>query len=460
MRSSAATYVASEKMTKDQKKVAFATIIGTTVEWYDFFIYAAAAGLVFKDLFFSPAGNSLGTILAFATVGISFLFRPLGAFLAGYLGDRYGRRIVLVTTLLLMGFATTCIGLLPTYASIGLSAPILLLLLRILQGIAAGGEWGGAVLMAVEHAPRHKRGRFGAFPQIGVPLGLILASAIFALMTGVVAPGDDFLDWGWRVPFLFSVVLLFVGYWVRCTVDETPVFAAIKLRKSATKTPIRVLFKHHAVLVVLAALVFAGNGACGYMTTGGFIQNYATNPDGPLHFARTPVLMCVTLASVVWLMTTYLSGFLSDQLGRKKTYVVGWIIQLCAVIALFPLVNSASIALLAVGLSLLACGIGLTYGVQASFYAELFPASIRFSGISISYALGAILGGAFAPMIAAWLVSQTGSTWAVTIYLACMTSIALLATLLLRDRTGIALGPDNEAEQMKSPLIWHKQQLK
>lgn len=456
MQSSAATHVASEKMTKDQKKVAYATIIGATVEWYDFFIYAAAAGLVFKDLFFSPAGNSLGTILAFATVGISFLFRPLGAFLAGYLGDRYGRRIVLVMTLLLMGFATTCIGLLPTYASIGIYAPILLLLLRILQGFAAGGEWGGAVLMAVEHAPRQKRGRFGAFPQVGVPLGLILASTVLALMTGIVTPGDAFLDWGWRVPFLFSVVLLVVGYWIRRAVDETPVFEAIKQRKSAAKTPIRELFKHHAILVFLAALVFAGNGVCGYMTTGGFIQSYATNPDGPLHLARAPVLMCVTLASVVWMCSTYFSGYLSDQISRKKTYIIGWIVQLVAVFALFPLVDSASLLLLALGLCFLACGIGLTYGVQASFYAELFPASIRFSGISISYAIGAILGGAFAPMIAAWLVSRTGSTFAVTLYLSTMTCIALFATLLLRDRTGIALGPDHEAEQAKSPLIWRK----
>ncbi|MDM1763766.1 MULTISPECIES: MFS transporter [unclassified Acinetobacter] len=446
----------SDKMTKEERKVAYATIVGTTVEWYDFFIYAAAAGLIFKDLFFAPAGNTLGTILAFATVGISFLFRPLGAFLAGYLGDKYGRRIVLVMTLVLMGIATTCIGLLPTYASIGVAAPVLLLILRILQGLAAGGEWGGAVLMAVEHAPTHKRGRFGSFPQIGVPLGLILASGMFALMTGIVAPGEAFIEWGWRIPFLFSIVLLFVGHWIRRTVEESPVFEEIKERKSASKTPIRDLFKNHALLVLLAALVFAGNSACGYMTTGGFIQNYATNPTGPLQLERTPVLICVTLASFCWLITTYISGALSDKIGRKKTYIIGWIIQLCGVFALFPLVNTGAMPLFALGLCFLASGIGLTYGVQSAFYSELFPASVRFSGISISYALGAILGGAFAPMIGTWLVSVTGSTFSVTIYLAVMTSIALLSTLSLRDRSGIPLGPDHEAEQMKSPIIWHK----
>ncbi|EMD2446326.1 MFS transporter [Acinetobacter baumannii] len=449
------TAIEKENLSAEERKVAFATIIGTTVEWYDFIIYAAAAGLFFKDLFFTPAGSSLGTILTFATVGLSFLFRPLGAFLAGYMGDRYGRRFVLVMTLVLMGLATTSIGLLPTYESIGIWAPILLLILRILQGLAAGGEWGGAVLMAVEHAPSHKRGRFGAFPQIGVPLGLILASVMFALMTGVISPGDAFIEWGWRIPFLFSIVLLFVGHWIRRTVEESPVFEEIKQRKSTSATPIRDLFKNHALLVILAALVFAGNSACGYMTTGGFIQNYATNPEGPLALSRTPILISVTLASVVWLISTWFSGVLSDSIGRKKTYISGWGVQFIAVLTLFPLVNTASIPLIALALCFLALGIGLTYGVQSAFYSELFPASIRFSGISISYALGAILGGAFAPMIGAWLIDITGSTLAVTAYLSLMTCIAFLSTVSLKDRTGIPLGPDYEKEQSKSPVIWH-----
>ena len=191
----------------NQRRVAFATVIGTTVEWYDFFIYATAAGLVFAQLFFEPAGSSIGLLLSFASVGISFLFRPLGAFLAGHYGDKIGRRAMLVLTLILMGAATTLIGFLPTYATAGIIAPVMLLLLRILQGISAGGEWGGAVLMAVEHAPSDRRGRAGAFPQLGVPLGLLLASGVTALMTGVISPGAAFLEWGWRVPFLLSIVL-------------------------------------------------------------------------------------------------------------------------------------------------------------------------------------------------------------------------------------------------------------
>ena len=434
----------------DRRRVVFATVIGTTVEWYDFFIYATAVGLVFGQLFFAPLGAD-SALVAFATVGVSFLFRPLGAFLAGHLGDKYGRKPVLMWTLILMGISTALIGLLPTYAAIGVAAPILLVLLRILQGISAGGEWGGAVLMAVEHAPRKRRGAFGAAPQIGVPLGLLLASGVMALMT-LIAPGDQFLQWGWRVPFLLSVVLILVGYYVRRRVEESPVFAELAERKEETRMPIVQLFRKHALLVIIAALVFAGNNAVGYMTTGGYIQGYATNPDGPIALERGPVLWAVAGSAVTWLITTLVAGVVSDRLGRRKTYIIGWILQLVGVFTLFPLVNTGSIWLLFLGLAILTIGLGFTYGPQAAMYAELYPASIRFSGVSISYALGAILGGAFAPLIAAALVKATGGTGSVTVYLAVMTLIGLGATLMLRDRTGIPLGPDHEAEQSVSPI--------
>ncbi|MEV8273076.1 MFS transporter [Microbacterium sp. NPDC077184] len=436
---------------KDRRRVVFATVVGTTVEWYDFFIYAQAAGLVFAQLFFAPLGETMGIILSFLTVGISFLFRPLGAFLAGHFGDKYGRRIVLVITLILMGVATTLVGLLPTYAAIGVAAPILLIVLRILQGISAGGEWGGAVLMAVEHAPKNKRGLFGASPQIGVPIGLLLASGMMALMA-VIAPGDAFLEWGWRVPFLFSIVLILVGHYIRRRVEESPVFVELAERKEQTRTPIAQLFRKHALLVIIAALVFAGNNAVGYMTTGGYIQNYATNPDGPLALERSDVLLAVTGSAVFWLASTWVAGWISDRIGRRTTYIGGWILQLIGVFTLFPLVNTGEIAVLFTGLAILAIGLGFTYGQQAAYYAELFPASIRFSGVSISYAIGAILGGAFAPTIATALVQATGTTWSVTLYLAGMTVLGLLATLVLRDRTGVPLGPDFEEEQAKSPI--------
>ncbi len=436
----------------NERKVAMATIIGTTVEWYDFFIYASAAGLVFKHLFFAPAGNTLGTLIAFASVGVSFLFRPLGAFLAGHYGDKIGRRAMLVVTLILMGASTTLIGLLPTYASIGIAAPILLVLLRVIQGISAGGEWGGAVLMAVEHAPDGKRGRFGAFPQIGVPLGLLLASAVLALMSGVISPGDAFIEWGWRVPFLLSIVLLFLGHWIRRTVDESPVFEEIKERKANAERPVITLFKNHGLLVLLAALVFAGNSALGYMTTGGFIQNYTTDPNGPLQMDRTPVLLAVAAAAATWMLFTFMAGVWSDKIGRRNVYLIGWAVQLVGVFTLFPLVNMGTWQSVLAALVLLSVGIGLTYGAQSAFYSEMFPASIRFSGVSISYAIGAIVGGAFSPMISAAIVAQTGSTESVVYYLTGMTLVGLVATLLLKDRSNIPLGPQYEALQNESAI--------
>ena len=434
----------------DRRRVVFATVVGTTVEWYDFFIYATAVGLVFGQLFFAPLGAN-SAIVAFATVGVSFLFRPLGAFLAGHFGDKFGRKVVLMWTLILMGAATALIGVLPTYEAIGIAAPILLVLLRILQGISAGGEWGGAVLMAVEHSPKTRRGAFGASPQIGVPLGLLLASGVMAVMTQI-APGDAFLAWGWRVPFLLSVVLILVGWYVRRRVEESPVFAELAERKEKAQMPIIQLFRKHALLVVIAALVFAGNNAVGYMTTGGYIQGYTTNPEGPLALERGPVLWAVAGSAVTWLLSTLAAGFVCDRIGRRTTYIVGWILQLVGVFTLFPLVNTGEIGLIFAGLAILTIGLGFTYGPQAALYAELFPASIRFSGVSISYALGAILGGAFAPTIATALVQATGSTMAVTWYLAGMTVIGLIATLLLRDRSGIPLGPDAEEEQAVSPI--------
>ncbi|MDJ0348039.1 MFS transporter [Cryobacterium sp. PH29-G1] len=445
--SSVSTAAPPIQRSSDRRRVAMATVIGTTIEWYDFFLYASAAGLIFAELFFKPAGPQIGILLAFASVGVSFLFRPIGAFLAGHFGDRLGRRAMLVVTLILMGSATTLIGVLPTYSQIGVAAPVILLLLRILQGISAGGEWGGAVLMAVEHAPDGKRGRFGAFPQIGVPLGLLLASGVLALMTGVISPGAAFLEWGWRIPFLLSFVLIVAGYIVRRSVDESPVFKEIAKRKQQTKVPIVVLFRKHWLLVILGALTFAGNSAAGYMTTGGYLQNYATDPNGFVGMERTPVLLAVTGSAVVWLAMTWIAGGLSDKIGRRNTYIIGWIVQLATVFLLFPLVNTGNVWLLFLGLSLFTVGNGFTYGQQAAYFTELFPASIRYSGVAITYALGAIIGGAFAPLVAAALVQATGTALSVAFYIAGVTVIAFAATLLLRDRTGIPLGPDHEAEQ-------------
>ncbi|MGP5652370.1 MFS transporter [Glutamicibacter arilaitensis] len=440
----------------NQRRVAFATVIGTTVEWYDFFIYATAAGLVFSQLFFEPAGQDIALLISFASVGLSFLFRPLGAFLAGHFGDKIGRRAMLVLTLALMGAATTLIGVLPTYETAGIWAPIMLLLLRILQGISAGGEWGGAVLMAVEHASDGHRGRAGSYPQVGVPLGMLLASGTMALMTGVISPGDAFLEWGWRVPFLVSIILIAVGYFVRRSVDESPVFEEISENKAQTAVPILVLFKKHWPLVLIAALVFAGNNAAGYMTTGGFFQAYTTDPEGPVGLERTDVLIAVAFGAAVWLVMTLVAGFLADKIGRKRTYQLGFIILAASLFPVFALVNSGSLVLLYAAFGLFSIGLGLTYGPQAALYSELFPASVRFSGVSISYAIGAIVGGAFAPTIAQALVQATGGTTAVAIYLLIVVAVSFTAVSLIRDRSGIDLSFRNQAEQEVGALVFDK----
>lgn len=424
---------------KERRRVVAATTIGTAIEWYDYFLYAAVAGLVFNKLMFGPLDAGLATVVSFLSVGLSFLFRPLGAFLAGHFGDKYGRRVILMVTLFAMGGATTLIGLLPTYDTAGIWAPILLIILRIIQGISAGGEWGGAVLMAVEHAPNNKRGLFGAGPQVGVPAGLLLSSGVLAIMDKI-APGDAFMEWGWRIPFLFSIVLVLVGYFIRMGVDESPVFAELEHREEAPH-PMAVLFKRHWGLVLTAALVFAGNGTVGYMTTGGYIQNYTTNPEG-LAFDRGDILTAVTVSAATWMLFTLFAGFVSDFIGRRWTYLIGFVAQAISAALLFPLVNTGSLAMVYAALLPLTFGLGMTYGAQSAMYAELFPAAIRTSGVSISYALGSILGGAFAPMIAAALVDATGSTFAVSGYLVTASIIGFACAFLLRETKGADLSPD------------------
>ncbi|QUY62672.1 MFS transporter [Gulosibacter molinativorax] len=433
------------RLARERRRIIGAVVVGTTVEWYDFFVYATMAGLVLAPLFFEPAtqGNEgFATILSFLTVGISFLFRPLGAFLAGHFGDKIGRKPMLVITLLLMGVATFAIGLLPTYngtegdwfGGIGLAAPIALLFLRILQGISAGGEWGGAVLMATEHSPTKTRGRMGMFPQLGVPFGMLLASGMIAAVTAIT--GDQFAVWGWRIPFLFSVVLVVVGFIVRHSVEESPVYKEIEARQQQASAPIATLFRKHGLSVILLAALFIGNNAAGYMTTGGYMQNYATKTLG---MDVTFVMLAVLGAAAMWALFTYISGFITDKIGRKKSFFLGYSLQLITVWVLFAMANTGEPAMLLIGLLIFAIPLGLTYGPIAVWFVESFPASVRFSGVSIGYALGAILGGAFAPTIATWLMQTFNNVYAISTYLFIATIISLIAAALLKDRTGIPL---------------------
>jgi metabolite-proton symporter len=425
------------RMPAEERKVLASTLVGTSIEWYDFFIYAQAAGLVLAPLFLAPVAESnptLAQVLAFATIGISFLFRPLGAIVAGYLGDRLGRKKMLVFTLMLMGLSTSLIGLLPTYAQIGIAAPILLILLRILQGFSAGGEWGGAALMAVEHAPTNRRGFFGAFPQIGVPIGMILATSTLWVLTSNMSP-EAFMAWGWRIPFLLSIVLIAVGYLIRRSVEESPVFEDLQRRRKESSAPLRELLKTHKKSVLLTAIIFIGNNAAGYL----LIAFFATYAVAVLEMDRPTVLLATTLASFGWLVFTLWGGRISDRLGRGRTVQIGYTFLALWAVPMWFLIDTGDIVWYFVALFVMTFGLGLSYGPQASLYAEMFPANVRYSGVSIGYALGAILGGAFAPMIAEALLGATGQSWMIGVYIAVAALVSLVGVSLVKETKGVDL---------------------
>jgi MFS family permease len=425
------------KITWEEKKVLTATLVGTTIEWYDFFVYAQAAGLAFVPLFFSPMTQNnplLAQIISFATIGLSFLFRPLGAIVSGHMGDRFGRRGVLAMTLILMGSATALIGLLPTYARIGAWAPALLMFLRILQGFSAGGEWGGAALMAVEYAPVNRRSFFGSFPQIGTPLGMILATGVLWAMTAALGK-QAMAEWGWRLPFLFSIVLIVIGAVIRRSVEESPVFKAMHQRRKESSAPLRELFRHHSGKIFRTALTFMANNAAGYILIA-FIISYGLNV---LKMPSDQLLLVSTLAAVGWFAFTLLGGLMGDWIGRVRSFQIGYAIMAVWAVPMWLLIDSNSTVLFFVGALGLTIGLGLSYGPQAALYAELFPAEIRYSGVSVSYALGAILGGAFAPAIAQWIIGTYGESWRVGLYIAVLAVISLIAVSTIRDPQGVDL---------------------
>jgi MFS family permease len=424
-------------VTAEEKKVLAATLVGTTIEWYDFFVYAQAAGLVFGPLFFGPMIQNnplLAQIVSFATIGLSFLFRPLGAIVCGYMGDRFGRRGVLVMTLILMGAATALVGVLPTYAQIGAWAPALLITLRILQGFSAGGEWGGAALMAVEFAPVEKRSFFGSFPQIGTPLGMILATgALWGLTT--LLGRQAMVEWGWRIPFLFSIVLIVIGAVIRRTVEESPVFQLMHQRRKESSAPLRELFRERGSDIFRIALTFMANNAAGYILIA-FMISYGM---GTLKLPTEQVLLVSTLAAVSWFVFTLLGGLMGDWIGRVRSFQIGYAIMVLWAIPMWFLIDTRNILLFLVAAAGLTAGLGLSYGPQAALYAELFPARIRYSGVSVSYALGAILGGAFAPAIAQWIIGTYGESWRIGVYIAALAVISFAAVSTIRDPRGVDL---------------------
>ncbi len=438
---------------REERRVLGATLIGTTVEWYDFLIYANAAAIIFAAQYFGPLGQNspqLAQILSYASIGISFFFRPLGAILAGWVGDRYGRRMVLMLTLGLMGLATTLMGLLPAYSSIGVAAPILLVVLRILQGLSAGGEWGGAALMAVEHAPAHRRGLFGSYPQLGVPLGMLLATGVLLAVSSTLTD-EQFHAWGWRVPFLVSFLLIFVGFYIRRRVAESPVFEQLAETKERSSAPVSELLRHYPGRVARAAALFIGNNGAGYMIVGGFILGYGTSELG---LDRNLMLLLVSFAALCYLGTTLLGGWLSDVLGRRSTYLIGYAALFVWLIPMFLLLRTAEPGLMVLAVAGLSVGLGLTYGPQSAAYSEMFPSRIRLSGVSISYAIGAILGGAFAPMIAQLLVAETGWIGSVGVYLMVLAAISFAGALGMRESRGVPLTPVEEEAARRGRVLY------
>jgi len=412
------------------RRVALASLVGTTVEWYDFFIYASAAGLVFSQLFFTALDPATALLASFATIGVSFVARPLGGVIAGHLGDRIGRKRMLVATLLIMGLATVGVGLLPTYASIGVAAPILLLVLRLLQGLSAGGEWGGAALMAVEHAPPGRRGFFGTYPQVGVPIGLILANLVF-LVVSTSTTKEQFLSWGWRIPFLLSVVLIGVGLFVRARVDESPVFAKLRAQRARRSAPMLSVLRNQPRALLIAIGLFIANNMIGYLLIA-FITSYGTRVLG---LPSSTMLAVGIVGAVVWGVAIVWSGAWSDRVGRRRVYLIGTIALLVWSFPFFLLLDTASLPLMLLAVAVLGVGLGLTYGPQAAAYAELFPVDVRYSGASFAYAIGAVLGGGFAPLIAQALIGATGTSLSVSVYMVVVCLITLAAVLAMREGT-------------------------
>lgn len=409
------------------RRVALASAVGTTIEWYDYFIYSTAAALVFGSQFFSTLEPASATLAAFATLGVGFLARPIGGILWGHFGDRVGRKAMLIASLLLMGFATVGVGLLPTYDQIGLLAPVLLLVLRLLQGLSAGGEWGGAALMAVEHAPEAKRGLYGSYSQIGVPAGLILAQLVFVAVG--VLDDEQFASWGWRLPFLFSIVLVGIGLFIRLRIEESPVFTALRDENVRARVPMVDVLRERPRELVLASVSFIANTAIGYVFLA-YLLSYGTSV---LKVDRTTMLIVVIIGSVSWLVSIVVSAGWSDRVGRKPVYLFGSVLLVVWPVPFFLLIDTASTALMIISVIVLTIGLGASYGPQSALFSEMFEPRYRYSGASFSYAVGAVLGGGFAPLIATALQSSTGTSLSVSAYMVLVAAISLVAVICIRE---------------------------
>lgn len=409
-----------------RRRAVIASTIGTTVEWYDFFLYGTAAALVFPKLFFPGSSEFAGVLASFSTLFVGFAARPVGAAIFGHYGDRVGRKATLVTTLVLMGVATFCIGLLPGFTSIGVAAPILLVLLRIAQGIGVGGEWGGSVLMSMEWGSKKRRGLMASFPQLGVPLGLLLSTGMIKLMTSVLSPAD-FDSWGWRVPFLASFVLVLIGLYVRLRVMESPQFTEVKQAKAVVRQPFIQVLKEHPLEILTAAFIRLSEQAPFYI----FITFVLTYGTSVLKLPRGDLLNYTLVAAGLGLISVPLFGHLSDLFGRRLIYGIGII---CTALYAFPYfglldTKSSGLVLLAIVLSLLFHD--MQYGPQAALIAESFGTNLRYSGAGIGYQLASVIAGGPAPLIAAFILEKTKSSTGISWYIIGCCVVAFGALILM-----------------------------
>ena len=416
-------------------KVVGASLIGTTIEWYDFFLYTSAAALVFNKLFFPTSDPLTGTLLAFLTYAVGFLARPIGGLVFGHFGDRLGRKKLLVLSLVLMGGSTTAMGLLPTFATAGVAAPILLTALRLIQGFALGGEWGGAVLIVSEHGDDRRRGFWASWPQCGAPGGNLLATAVLAILAATQSDAT-FLAWGWRIPFLLSGVLLLIGLWIRLAVSESPVFlAAQRKAPEANHVPILDVLRHHRREIFVTIGARMAENVSYYVITA-FILVYVTTG---LHLPKALGLTAVLIGSAVHFVSIPLWGMLSDRVGRRPVYLFGALGMAAWSFAFFALLDTKSapviVAATTVGLVLH----GAMYGPQAAFFAEQFPTRVRYTGLSVGGQLSSIAAGAVAPLIAVALFQSWHSTIPVSLYVVAMCVITVVALLTARETRGTSL---------------------
>jgi metabolite-proton symporter len=430
------------------RRAVIASTVGTTIEWYDFFLYSTVTGLVFGQLYFPNSDPLVGTLQAFAIYAVGFLARPIGAAIFGHYGDRIGRKSTLIATLLLMGVATFLVAFVPTYEQIGIWGAVVLTALRFIQGVGVGGEWGGSVLMSMEWTKTNAhRGFVASWPQFGVPAGLFLAN--LAVLAFSEISGSKFLVWGWRIPFLLSIFLVAIGLYIRLNVLETPVFSRLVSENKIERTPMLEVIKRQPREILLSALARMGEQAPFYIYTA-FVFTYGIKVVG---VSRDLLLTAVLTASVLSFFTIPFSGYLSDRIGRKRMYMIGAAFTGVFGFIYFALLNTAipGWVFLAVVLSLIPHN--MMYGPQAALIAESFTGRLRYSGASLGYQLASIIAGGPAPLIAAWLFAQYGSGYAIAAYILCCAILSLISTAMLRDYTNRDISQEYERTLRQSRAV-------